>query len=468
MKRKSSRISKGTRRWSLLLFLSLSLFAYGQELPLPVNPESMDCYLPSGGMYNATVGKAKIYELSDEFCIKKRAEAIKEDLEQLIYNIVPDAQISWIGADYCTVVSQIDNLKTALEELLYNDDVVSLRPVIIRQAYLDLMALYPVKQVKLNCFDNQISAVIINEFMDEALALISSLGMEAWNTNPDNPCSIAMNVSKDADVIKIANSLNESGLFKQACPSSHLVTRVLDNVEQNLNDVDYYYTSNDNKVYLYKSPGRFGIKKSSDAKKTDIESLLADNLKSFTCNWVRDELCLVDTDDDLIDDVIEIIRKNNQVVCSNRTYMIKNDYEFTLAQGLDYPRDLYFDETISIYFYDGVTQETKDSLRNAYNLSVVAENRWAVTATMDILSVCRSLYLSGHVRMIGINYINGISVEYLNGTGNTTGTETHYSSLASEEYYNLSGMSVDSPKGITIVLRRYTDGSIRTERILYP
>jgi hypothetical protein len=53
-------------------------------------------------------------------------------------------------------------------------------------------------------------------------------------------------------------------------------------------------------------------------------------------------------------------------------------------------------------------------------------------------------------------------------TGGTTNAESIAASITETtvEYYNLSGQKIDSPSGLTIVVTRYSDGSIRTEKKL--
>lgn len=53
-------------------------------------------------------------------------------------------------------------------------------------------------------------------------------------------------------------------------------------------------------------------------------------------------------------------------------------------------------------------------------------------------------------------------------TGGTTNAEIIAASITDTtvEYYNLSGQKIDSPSGLTIVVTRYSDGTIRTEKKL--
>ena len=54
----------------------------------------------------------------------------------------------------------------------------------------------------------------------------------------------------------------------------------------------------------------------------------------------------------------------------------------------------------------------------------------------------------------------------IDGTTNAESISTHVTET-SVEYYNLSGQKTDTPSGLTIVVTRYSDGTVRTEKKLF-
>jgi hypothetical protein len=370
------------------------------------------------------------------------------------------------------VVADKNAIETSIGNLMLNDDIISIRPGYIRRVYIDLMKLYPVCQVATYGFDDQIYVEIKSEFSDEAQTLITSLGFRTELTPDSNPLTQFIYVSKESDIITIANTLYESGYFVSSRPSSHIVVRDIDEVPFDKTNLDFYYKLDGSKQYLYKSPGRFIIKKDKNTNKAVIESVISKYLVSPSYVWETDNLCKFDIDESLVDDAINGISKEESVMYVSRSYLIPSEYEQTLVEGTDYPKDFNYDEIISIRFIDGVSEAIKDSLKNALNLRTIEENAvfysWAAIKTDNTLIICKELYESGYIEWATPNWVTGFKIIWSYSGPETTIRKTTKTSITGVLYFDLSGRPVNEPSGLTIVVKRYSDGTIRTEKRLFP
>ena len=110
---------------------------------------------------NGPVGKVELGTVSDQLIVKKKASVSKDRIAVAISNSIPQAQISWITDDVCSVIADNQSIEDGRNTVMSNDDIVSVRYAYIRRTYSDLMALYPVEKVALYGFDDEISVVII-------------------------------------------------------------------------------------------------------------------------------------------------------------------------------------------------------------------------------------------------------------------------------------------------------------------
>ncbi len=412
--------------------------------------------------------------VSDELIIKKKTDVSQVKVAEAISNNLPSAQIGWVKNhdDVCMVIADKNDIETCIADLISNDDIISIRPGYIRRVYVDLMKLYPVCRVATYGFDDQIYVELKSEFSNEAQTLIESLGFRTELTPDSNTLTQFIYVPKESDILSIANTLYESGYFISSRPSSHIVVRDIEVVPFDKTDLDFYYNLDGSKHYLYKSPGRFIIKKGKDTDKAVIESVLSKYLVLPSYVWATDNLCKVDIDESLVDDAIDQISKEESVLFVSRSYLMPSEYEKTIVEGTDYPKDYNYDENITIRFIDGVPESRKDSLKNALNLKMIEENvafsTWAVNSTDDILHICRELYESGYLKCATPNWVNGFKIIWWSSPDpETTIRETTESSIVSVLYFDMLGRPVNNPSGLTIVVTRYSDGTIRTEKKLF-
>ena len=466
-------IAKNVRYTMIAMMLVSTSFAAGQNLnDSDVTFVYTTSYDPGNINNQGPVGKVLLSEVSDEFIIKKKSDATQEAIENLILNKIPSAQISWIKSDICTVIADSSLIIINKEDFLNEDDIVSFRPAYVRTVYKELIDFYPVKQVALYGFTDEIRVRQKYENHEEVDDLIASLGFQ-FESDPINPGTVRNHkifVSKEANITVVANTLYESGNFYTSEPVRNIIIRDTDEEPLDKSELDYIYDSGGKKVYLYTIPGQFMISKDSETDQTEIESLLNQYLSKPYIEWKADNRCQVEVDESKVDEAIGILRNNEKIVSANRSYFMLSDYEGMLKSGTGYPNVFNYSQNINISFKNGVEKSVKDSLANAFNLSLVTElegqGTWVVPKTIEVIEVCRSLFESGYVNWVVPSWLSGFQVVLFSSTTTTSIVKGSKTELDTQ-YYNLSGQRINAPSGLTIVVTRYSDGSVRTEKRLY-
>ena len=420
------------------------------------------------------IGEVYLSVVSDEIFIKKKADVTQQKIENTVLGQMPAAQISWIDDDICTVIADEQSIQAGMGVFVEDDDMISVRPAYIRKEYKDLMELYPVKQVAIYGFTDEIIVQQKYDNNDEVDALLGSLGFRVESSPVSSGGSVRWHqifVSKKSDIIAISNSLYETGFFYESNPRQILTVRDTHAESLDLSIIDFIYNSEGAKVYMYTLPGHFMITKDKQTDQTEIEAIINKYLTVSFYEWVGNDRCQVETDESLIDEAIAKIRNEELVKSANRSYLMQSDYESTLLNGTDYPSIYNFNQEIIISFKDGVSESIIDSLKNAYNISYIEDHTiyvsWIAPITADIFKIGNSLYESGYVKSAGPRMITGAKIHQASGSG-TTGIKTpeinETANIVSESYYDLIGRRLDSPSGLTIVVTRYKDGTIRTEK----
>lgn len=225
------------------------------------------------------------------------------------------------------------------------------------------------------------------------------------------------------------------------------------------------------KVMLSAVPDEFIIKKKTDVTQQKIENTVLNYVSEAQISWVEDDRCQVEIDESLIDEAIARIRSKEAVNSANRSYLKQSDYESKLLKGTDYPSIFNFNQEVILLYKDGVLDSVKDSLSNAFNISSINDNiiytSWTAPKTADIFKICNSLNERGYVQFAEPNWITGYKIQFWSSGSGINGIEKTEVSKTSECYYDLLGRHMDSPSGLTIVVIRYSDGSVRTEKRIF-
>jgi hypothetical protein len=357
---------------------------------------------------------------------------------------------------------------SCLDDLLADDDIISAKPAYIRKLYKDLMDFYPVKQVAVYGITDEIYALQKSDNDDEVDALLSSLGCRVESVPGINgyPRSHRIYVPKGTDAISVANVLYETGNFMFSEPK---YIKILKDIESTLPDSSEYvfiYDSNGNKTYLYKAPGMFMITKGSATEKRAIEELIDRYLTSSYCKWITDDRCQVETYDKFVDEALSNLRNEQAVTSANRSYFMKQNYEQALLIGEVYPNVYNFDQVVTLSFKDGVPESVKDSFAVLYNISMIDDHSgfystWMTSKNSDIITTINSIYESGNVKWVSVDWITGFAIidridPYMTGISSTY---VEADGMKEAVHYGLDGRITDpSTPGVHII--RLPDGTV--------
>ncbi|MBO4560922.1 MAG: hypothetical protein J5705_03010 [Bacteroidaceae bacterium] len=235
---------------------------------------------------------------------------------------------------------------------------------------------------------------------------------------------------------------------------------------QDQTSYDAYYYGWSSNVYLHQIPGKFFIKKSSGASQDWLVSLLYEQLgDQFRIGWMGNDMCKVVVDDSSIDidKVIFELLKEDDVLVARYIYVTIDDLERYLK---DNRTDLESSEMCPLNgIVCGIKGEyskaAMDSLANAlgltyeYNMFGVS---FSIPKTSDIFELIHELYNSGYFTYVSPDSYMMVVLSYTTNVGQIT------ENVQSRVYYNMSGSEVDSPSGLTIVVTRYSDGSVHSEK----
>ena len=180
----------------------------------------------------------------------------------------------------------------------------------------------------------------------------------------------------------------------------------------------------------------------------------------------------VNADDALIDHAILELLKDDAVICARRAYIDRREHERYLKSGSTggiESLELYIENNIAYEIKKCYDQSVIDSLANVLGLSRSPDlyepdikGMLHAPKTTDIFNLAVKLYESGYFTRIQLQthkqYFPSTSVQDI--TQNTA-------QVVETVYYNLLGQKTTSPAGLTIVVTRYSDGSILTEKKLF-
>ena len=171
---------------------------------------------PEGLFYYSFGKKIFIEEFPDRFMLKKGPEMSKEQLETKVSTYLEKAEFDWFNDDICTVLANEGRVDDALNHFIDDDMIVSARHVYctsVDKDYYDKhkgkepLAIGLIDQIVL-CFKDGMSQSTKKEIKKE-------FGLMDYD---DNGFSELCVVSKDVDLLSVANRLFETGYFKYAYP----------------------------------------------------------------------------------------------------------------------------------------------------------------------------------------------------------------------------------------------------------
>ena len=449
-------------------------------------PNSNFSNLIGAGISPDNIDAVVLYSLATDLYIQKSTDASQKSVESLVKQYLPDARFKWDSGQYnyrCFVTTSGSGLDEAVQALLVDDAIVSVSKGYIRRDLKDLIDLYPFSdEVSINTFSDQLQVIYLDESTwAEANSLIESLGLSFVFVNDsrtDVYKSAVLKAPKSINVVSVANRLYESGYFLCARPTVLYGKKKCQVQAIDHSDIPFYYGEQDgSKQYLYMVPGRFTVRKDSRTDRAQMTSVIKSYCGDYSrITWLSEDYCMVSTYPDVAVTAMEALKKIDDVKWVSEQYLDNMFY----VHCLKYSEKMTYwglDGKLTLAFKDNVTDAVRNRITNDYNLSLVStqtENDivrlvFELPKSKDVVSVCKSIYETGYVQYAVPNIIKEreISVLPLNSGSETNDIEKTEVSKTSEFFYDLLGRRINSPSGLTIVVTRYSDGSVRTEKKLF-
>ena len=442
------------------------------------------------------------YSLKTDLFIRKSVNADRSIVESIVKTYLPDAQFKWNSSTSwtalnCRITTECVDLDDALTELRSKDEITSVSYAYIRKDYKDLLDMYPfVDEVTIYGFTDYIEITYLSEATKQnAIDLIESMGLIF--EKPDEHISPWENVTipKSKDLLTVISQLNESGYFQLVTPILCRDIKELEVQQIYHSNIPFYYNKQTwENEYLYPTPNGFAIRKSPETDKGQLESII----KTYAVNnckiiWVNADYCMVKTDEKYANTARTAMMNLNEVLWVSELYLDEVHYSRCLSSGWQArPTNWGLDGRLFVSFKEGLSETVKNDIIDEYNLSFVAIDSiknyiftdnggyyitynyysiFELPKMTDVLSVCRNIYESGNAQYVIPNIIkekdesiailvNGTTTSVKKGTGEVI-------EQTGIQYYNLLGQRIDTPSGFTIVVTRYSDGTVRTEKKLF-
>lgn len=459
----------------------------GKDTIYYYEPNSNFSNLIGAGISPDNIDTVVLYSLTTDLYIQKTEDASKKDIESLVKKHLPDARFKWDSGQYdyrCSVTTNTPELDEAVNALLADDAIVSVSKRYIRKDVKDLIDLYPfADEVKVSTFSDQLQVIYLDDrTWDEANSLIESMGLSfvfVDDSRTDVYKSAMLKAPKSMNVVSAANQLYESGYFLCVRPIVLHGTKKCQVQTIDHSGIPFYYGEQDGaKQYLYMVPGRFAVRKGSGTDRTQMTSIIKSYCGNYSrITWLDEDYCMVNTYPDVAETAMEALKMLDNVKWVSKQYLDNTFY----IHCLKYSEKMTYwslDGNLTLVFKDNVTDAVRNSIINDYNLNLVSTQTkkeivklvYELPKTKDVVSVCNSIYETGYVQYAVPNIIKERDLEIQHYPATTDIRVKDIKSgvnILSIQYYDLLGCRMDSPSGLTIVVTRYTDGTIRTEKKLF-
>lgn len=239
-------------------------------------------------------------------------------------------------------------------------------------------------------------------------------------------------------------------------------------IAQDQTGYDMCWYNGSSKVYYVEIPNKMFIQKSTNVTQDYLISLLDNQIEgTFQIGWMGDDMCKVIFDDSQIDNVIENLLKDDAVLTASHVYAFKEDYEKSLNNGSTdlESKELCMLNQIVCGIKGSYDKEQMDEIANSLGLSyeiplVPLYVLFNAPKSVDMFEMAYKLNETGCFKYVQQNLISKIVLAY-------TVVDQICKDTEETVYYTLSGSKTDSPSGLTIVVTRYSDGSTKTEKLLF-
>ena len=474
-------IIKYKKAVTALLLLALPLIAAGQ------NQAGSEYYLDYGDPNYSL----KVYynAIPNRLFIQKSSDVSQDYIISLLSNIVgSQIDVSWCPTvgfqdDYCRVILDEALVDSVINELLKDEGVlIARRTYVEKEDYDDYVS-----------FTKQ-SGVEFSEYLDSILMsneiwFINEIRCYPYAPNPngipmDSICNeygltydyseyrFNVKINKNVDFFEIAHNLLETGCFirvdvNRITPYTDKEMSFGDLPGSVINKADhfFFYWGDGSKSLYHEIPNRLFVQKSNDISKEYMVALL-DGLigYEYEIKWFNDAICEVIVDDDMSDDIINELLKDDGILLARHSFISKGDYDkYLYYPYLEKYEVCFCNDNIRCWFKDGYDRAVIDNLCLVLGLIIESENNTFVvfksSKSSDIFEVLQKLFETGCFESIDAPLFT--PYDTWNGVSSV-------SAVAQEKiYYNTSGRRTENPSGLTIVVTRYSDGTVRTEKQLF-
>lgn len=472
---------------AILLFVQ-PILAIGQD------QTGSDPYIDEGSPDYSM--KTYYHQVPGRFFIQKSDKVSREYIISLLSQLTDsEFEYSWCPTSYaplhakdslCRVIMDDTMIDNIINGLLKDDGVMAARRIYVQTEVYDKYVTN-LQQLNLDYADY---------FKDPNLKNYERYFLNEIICYPDNPhdlsiipmdsicndigiyftqygyCTLIAHAPKDANIFEIADKLNKTGYFIRVDIVYHVPTgKFSDDVYgAKINRSDHFFYYDNSIVYFHEIQGRFFVEKADSVTQDYINELLDNAINGdFETEWLYDHLCRVIVDEELIDNIIDQILKDGGITTARRIYVKKSDYNSYLF----YP-DLEQGERYLFNFLTGIykgeyNQAKMDSISNSLGLTYRKGDYnsilFLVPKHADIFEVSQKIFEAGGFSQVCPRVeIPPIITHW----GETYISQPKEEVTVKEElYYNLAGQRTDTPSGLTIVVTRYSDGSVRREKKLF-
>ena len=488
---------KSIKAVATVLLLTLPMLAFGQnQSDSVVYIDQGDPIFPMITYYHAIPGR---------FFIQKSDDVSQEYIISLLDQLTDATfQYSWHSTkdlrnyycSYCRIIIDDSLIDYLIEELLKDDGILTARRIYVdndfynqyiaflQQTDVDYADYFKVPNlnVKETVFSNQIICYPSSQYRtDENNNLIpmdsicNNLAIEQIQTS----ASLFAQVSKNADVFEVAQQLLNTGYFNKVDINRTMpfAGKIFDNIYgAKINRSDHFFqynkSYNDGKLYYHEIQGRFFVEKNDSVTHDYINELLDNAIDGdFESEWLWDDICRVIVNEELIDNIIDVLLKDDGIKTARRIYVSRNDY----CNYLFYPDleqgERYLLNIVICYSIKEDNQALLDSISNSLDLTYSTGKYSSATFNIpkhaDIFEAAQKIFETGGFGSAEIYVQIPPKIAHWGGDTYVSQANEDEAIIEKVSYYNMLGRCVETPSGLTIVVTRYSDGSVRTEKKLF-
>ena len=480
---------KSIKAVATVLLLTLPMLAFGQnQSDSVVYIDQGDPIFPMITYYHAIPGR---------FFIQKSDDVSQEYIISLLDQLTDATfQYSWHSTKdmkdcYCRVIIDDALIDHLIDELLKDDSVLVARRIYVNKGIYDKYLTF-LQHTDVDHADY----FKVPNLNNKETVFFNEIRCDPYNFNPDivpqdSICnnigvtlspwsrSFVAHVPKNADVFEVALQLLNTGYFvgvsiNGAMPFAGKIFDDIYGAKINRSDHFFQYNKsyNDGKLYYHEIQGRFFVEKNDSVTHDYINELLDNAIDGdFESEWLWDDICRVIVNEELIDNIIDVLLKDDGIKTARRIYVSRNDY----CNYLFYPDleqgERYLLNIVICYSIKEDNQALLDSISNSLDLTYSTGKYSSATFNIpkhaDIFEAAQKIFETGGFGSAEIYVQIPPKIAHWGGDTYVSQANEDEAIIEKVSYYNMLGRCVETPSGLTIVVTRYSDGSVHTEKKLF-